>query len=118
MATNNYPGVTPKSLGHDFNTYQVITVSASTFGGDSVDGYQPSYIITFPTYGIMLTNETSGQVVEYSLNGNTVHGVLDGLTTSTTRVVTFNNRPVSMIWFRIKSGGGPATITLTAWGNR
>lgn len=110
-----------KNHGHDFNFYNSTSVSWSQFGAPDgytlADGYGPDLAITFSTYGIMFTNETSGSVVEYSFNGNVVHGVLDGTSGSTTRVVMFNNRVVSLIWFRLKSGGA-ATITTTAWGIR
>lgn len=116
MVTNNFPGVKYISIGKDYNFFQSASISATTFGGGSVDGYQPDMLITFSTHGVMFTNETAGQVVEYSFNGRTVHGQLDGATTSTTRSLTFQNRAVSLIWFRLKSGSaGPATVTVTAW---
>jgi hypothetical protein len=112
-----------KTQGRDFNYWSSTSVSWTQFGASdgytTEDGYGPDLVITFPTYGLIFTNETSGQVVEYSFNGSTVHGVLDGTATSTTRVVTFLNRQQSLIWFRLKSGSaGPATITVTAWGTR
>lgn|SRR5574339_704844 len=116
-----FPGI-KKDHGRDFNYYKSLSVSWTQFGaldGYTADGYGPDLIITFPTYGVIFTNETSGQIVEYSFNGTTVHGQLDGTTTSTTRIMQFLNRPVSLIWFRLKSGsGGPATVTVTAWGIR
>lgn len=113
-----FPGVT-KTQGRDFNYYQSLTVTWSTFGGGASDGYGCDMIITFPTYGVIFTNETSGAVVEYSFNGSTVHGVLDGTTTptvSTTRIMKFLNRPIALIWFRATSG--TPTITVTAWAER
>jgi hypothetical protein len=112
-----------KTQGHDFNYFNSTSVSWSQFGAPdgytTTDGYGPDLIITFSTYGVMFTNETSGQVVEYSFNGTTVHGQLDGTSTSTTRSVMFNNRVVSLIWFRLKSGSaGPAVITTTAWAGK
>jgi hypothetical protein len=112
-----------KTQGRDFNYWSSTAVSWTQFGAPdgytTTDGYGPDLVITFPTYGLIFTNETTGQVVEYSFNGTTVHGVLDGTATSTTRVVTFLNRQQSLIWFRLKSGSaGPATITVTAWGTR
>jgi hypothetical protein len=119
MPTNNFPRVGYITQGRDFNFFQIYSVSETSFGGASVDGYQPALVITFPTAGLIFTNETSGQVVEYSFNGQTVHGQLDGTSTSTTRIMTFLNRPVCCIWFRLKSGSaGPASITTTAWGIR
>lgn len=114
-----FPGI-KKDHGRDFNYYKSLSVSWAQFGaldGYTADGYGPDLVITFSTQGIMFTNETAGSVVEYSFNGTTVHGVLNGDTTSTTRVVKFDNRVVSLIWFRLKTGG-PATITTTAWGIR
>jgi hypothetical protein len=115
-----FPGI-KKTQGHDFNYYKSLSVTWAQFGAldgyTIADGYGPDLIITFPTYGVIFTNETSASVVEYSFNGSTVHGVLDGTSTSTTRSVTFNNRQISLIWFRLKSGSTP-TITVTAWGTR
>lgn len=119
MPTNNFPFVGFITNGRDFNFYQSESITAVAFGAGAVDGYQPDMVITFPTYTVIFTNETSGQVVEYSFNGTTVHGVLDGSTTSTTRIMKFENRQIACIWFRLKSGsGGPATVTVTAWGIR
>lgn len=119
MTTNNFPNIGFITHGRDFNFFQSTSITATVFGASTVDGYQPDMVITFPSYGLIFTNETSGQVVEYSFNGTTVHGQLDGTTTSTTRIMTFLNRQISCIWFRLKSGSaGPATITVTAWGIR
>lgn len=113
-----------KNFGRDHDYYKSLVVSWTQFGAPDgytlADGYGPDQIITFSTQGIMFTNETNGSVVEYSFNGTTVHGVLDGTNTpivSATRSVMFNNRVVSLIWFRLKSGGA-GTITTTAWGTR
>jgi|SRR5678815_2142999 hypothetical protein len=113
--------VSKKTHGPSYDYYQTATVNWAQFGaldGYTSDGYGPDMIIPFSTYGVMFTNETSGQIIEYSFNGVDVHGVLDGTATSTTRVVTFLNRVVSLIWFRVKSGSSSAAITVTAWGIR
>ena len=113
MPTNNFPGIGYKTLGRDFNFFQKVAVSATTFGGGSVDGYQPDIIITFTTQGALFLNEGSG-VVEYSFNGTTVHGELDSGGAS--KGLSFDNRVISMIWFRVKSGSsGPITISVQAW---
>lgn len=121
MPTNNFPNVGFITQGRDFNFFQTESVTATVFGGNAVDGYQPDMVITFPTYGIILTNETTTgtAIIEYSFNGTTVHGVLNGASTSLTRTMTFLNRQVSCIWFRLQSGSaGPITVTVTAWGIR
>lgn len=115
--TNNFPGIGKKTQGRDFNFYQKYEVTASTFGGHSDDGNQPDMIITFPTQSVIFLNEETSGVIEYSFNGNTVHGELDP--TLPTRGLTFDNRVVSMIWFRVKSGStGPLTVRVDAWGTR
>lgn len=114
--TNNYPNIGYKTQGKDFNFYQKVEVSSSTFGGASVSGEQPDVIIKFGTRSIMLLNEetSSSQVVEYSFNGSTVHGELDPSLPS--RGLVFDNRQISMIWLRVKSGStGPITIRIDAW---
>lgn len=117
MTTNNFPYIGKKTHGRDFNFYQKIDVISTNFGSESVDGLQPDMIITFPTQTVMFLNEETSGVVEYSFNGNTVHGELDP--TLPSKSLTFDNRVISLIWFRVKSGSsGPITIRVDAWGIR
>ena len=114
MPTYNKIGYT--NNGSDFNFYKKVDVNWSTFGGNSLDGYAPDLIITFPTQGLMMLNEGSG-VVEFSFNGNTIHGELDSTRPSIGMV--FDNRVVSKIFFKLKSGSiGPITVSVNAWGTR
>lgn len=115
MPTNNFPGLGYITRGRDFNFFQKVSVSATTFGGGSVDGYQPDLLIKFPTQSLIFLNESAG-VIEYSFNGFTVHGQLDGGTTSLTKMLKFDNRVVSLIWFR--STSGTQTVSVQAWGVR
>lgn len=101
--------------GRDWNYFNKIEVASSTFSDDA------DVTITFPTQGILFINEESSgstnKVVEISYNGNTVHGELDSSLPS--RTLQFDNRVVSRIWFRVKSGSsGPITIRVEAWGIR
>lgn len=117
MPTNNYPGIGKKTQGKDFNYFQKFTVVATDFGSESIDGYQPDAIITFSTQAIMMLNEETAGVVEYSFNGTTVHGELDGA--GSTKGLAFDNRVVSTIWLRIKSGSSaPIVVSIHAWGIR
>ena len=110
-----YPGVT-KTQGRDFNFYQVLPVNWSTFGGGASDGYGCDMIITFTTTGVMFLNEGTG-TVEYSFNGSTVHGEL--ASGSPTAGLTFDNRVISLIWFRVKTGSnGPINVSVQAWSIR
>jgi hypothetical protein len=116
MPTNNFPGIGYINYGRDWNFFQKVAVSATTFGGGSVDGYQPDLIITFPTQSVLFLNEGTG-VVEYSFNGNTVHGELNSATPSIG--LAFDNRVISLIWFRVQSGStGPITVAVHAWSTR
>ena len=113
MPNNNFPGIGYTTNGRDFNFFQKVSVTATTFGGSSVDGYQPDIIITFPTQGVIFLNEGSG-IVEYSFNGNTLHGELDS--TKPSVGLAFDNRVVSKVWFRVKSGSsGPIVVSVQAW---
>jgi len=116
MPTNKFPGIGKKNFGRDFNFYEKINVVATDFGSESVDGQQPDIIITFPTQSVLFLNEGTG-VVEYSFNGNHVHGELDSSLPS--KALSFDNRVISFIWFRLKSGNvGPITIRVDAWSTR
>lgn len=114
MATNYFPGIGKKTHGRDFNYFRKIDIIASDFGSESVSGEQPDAFITFPTTTVMLLNESATGIVEYSFNGTIVHGELDPLLP--TRGMTFDNRTISLIWFRIKPGSsGPVTVRIDAW---
>ena len=92
----------------DYNFFKKIDVSSSSFNEDY------DMIITFTTQGIFFLNEGSG-VVEYSFNGTTVHGELDS--SNLTKFLSFDNRVVSTIWFRVKIGSsGTIKISVQAWG--
>lgn len=114
--TNNYPNIGYITQGRDYNFFQKIAVSATTFGGNSIDGYQPDQIISFPTQGIMFLNLGTG-VVEVSFNGTTVHFELNSANPSVG--MSFDNRVISAIWLRVQSGSsGPINVSINAWGTR
>ena len=116
MSNNNFHGIGYTTQGRDFNFFQKISVTATTFGGDSIDGYQPTVIVTFPTQGIQFLNLGTG-IVEYSFNGYTLHGELDS--TKPSAGLTFDNRVVSKVWFRVQGGStGPIQVSVQAWGTR
>lgn len=113
-----YPGI-KKTQGFDFNFFQKVTVNWTThFGANdgytTADGYGPDLIITFPTQGLIFSN-SSGAIVEYSFNGNTIHGEL--ATTGNRSILTFTNRVASLIWFRLQAPG-TSIVSVEAWGTR
>lgn len=100
--------------GRDFNFFQKVAVNWASFGGSpGSDGYAYDCFISFPTQSVMMLNLGSG-VVEFSFNGNHVHGELNSANPSVG--MTFDNRTISLIWFRLQSGSsGPITISVQAW---
>ena len=115
MPSNFFPNIGYVNYGRDFNYFQKITVTWTTFGGNSVDGYQPDAIITFPTQGILLLNEDTASVIQVSYNGLTVHDQLDP--TLPSKGVAYDNRVVSTIWLKLVSGAS-AVVSIRAWGTR
>ena len=117
MTTNRFPGIGYNATTSvDFDFFEKLSVSATTFGGGSVSGQQPDMRIPFSTQSVMFINEGSG-VVEYSFNGTTIHGELDS--TKASAALSFDNRVVFYIWFRVKSGSsGPIVCSVHAWGTR
>ena len=118
MATNIFPGIVKKPHASRRDFFQKLSVIATDFGSNSIDGYQPDIAIPFTTNGLLLLNEgtSSTQVVEYSFDGITVHGEMDP--TLLSKGLSFDNRIVCLMWFRVKTGStGPVIIRIEAWGN-
>jgi hypothetical protein len=113
MPTNNFPNIGYTTYGRDWNYFKTFTVTSTTFGGGSVDGYQPDGIITFNTqYVIFSVEGTANQVIEVSFNGTTVHCKLNAGDTSY-KTILMPNRIVSKFWLRT-SGGSPV-VSVQAW---
>lgn len=118
------------SWGRDDNFYKELSISSTNFGGDNPDGYGAdgyfgaNLMIPFSTQTVIITNDTTSganKIVEFSLNGTTVHGILDPNVSANTntRVLTFTNRVISKMWFRVRSGStGPLLISVSAWAVR
>ena len=125
MPNNNFPGTGSVTLGHDRNFFQKLSVTATAFGGNNngslyVPGPQPDMIIPFNTGGVVMTNLAltgtwaAGSVVEYSFNGQVVHGELGSSTQNIS--LSFLGRPVAKIWFRLQTGSaGPVSVSVQAW---
>lgn len=120
MSTHPSGPYKPVTYGRDYNFYAEKTIASSVFGADTapdgysaVDGYNCNAFIWFKPEAIILVNKSTA-VVEYSFNGTTVHGELDGTAGSPTKSLTFYTRIQNKIWFRVKSGG-PGTIQIHSW---
>jgi hypothetical protein len=92
--------------GKDFNFFRKLDVSIS-------DGYFPNecqILIPFSTQTVTFQLESGGPL-EYSFNGNTLHGdMTDGYASES---LTFQNRALCKIWFR-----GTGSVRVEAWGIR
>jgi hypothetical protein len=98
----------PITYGRDYNFFVNVTPTVSI--SDSFN-FDADICITFPSYTVTF-NVGSGTAVQYSFNGNTVHGDLGVSPVSVTSLI-FQNRQISKVWFR---GAGP--IRVEAWGIR
>lgn len=91
--------------GADFNFFRKVTVNNAFFTDNSSITFNIKGLQTFT-----LVNEGT-DVVEYSFNGNTLHG--DMTPGTPTEALAFDNRRVTAIWFR--SAVTPQTIRVEAW---
>lgn len=100
--------------GKDFNFFKSVTPGASgagNFAGDAdcvINMHAPTYTVTFWA--------PSGTSVQYSFNGYTTHGTLDGSGTVAPQFLVFENRVISKIWFTVIGGSG--AIRVEAWAVR
>ena len=102
----SYLNIGKKTQGRDFNFFQRMDVTSGVFQD------HPDMVITFPTTGIIFLNEGTG-IIEVSFNGNTVHTELNSADAS--KGLVFDNRIVTLIWFRVKSGGPTIPVRVEAW---
>ena len=93
----------------DYNTFVRVTVDGYEFGdannADVVFDYRHSNL------SFSLVWEGTG-VIEYSFVHPRVHGDMEN--GQPTQAMFFDNRPVTRIWFRLKSGAG-GTVRVEGW---
>lgn len=97
--------MTPKTQGKDYNFFTKTSITDTEFPNESQ--------ITIPfagQFGFSMVNE-SLDVIEYSFNGNTLHG--DLTPNSSTQALIFDNRRISAIWFR--TAGSDSLVRVEAW---
>ena|SRR3972149_1802208 len=97
--------VQPIIQGVDFNYFSKITVDGYNFSNES-----DIYLNIRGQQTFSLINEGSA-VIEYSFNGNTLHG--DLTPNSPTAALFFDNRRVTAIWFRTTAPG--QVVRVEAW---
>lgn len=104
-------GIPKIEKGKDFHKFGRVTVDGYAFADES--DFTFNFRAGQMTFS--LVNEGTSGCVEYSFNGNTVHG---DLTVDTpTEAIFFDNRVVPGIWFRIRSGPS-STIRVEGWAVR
>lgn len=104
------------TYGKDYNFFQQVTPGSSGAGVFAancdvlINMFAPTYTVTFwlPT--------TGGGSVQYSFNGNTIHGTLDSAQALGPNTLTFENRVISKIWFTTTNGS--PIVRVEAWAIR
>lgn len=92
--------------GYDFNFFDRQVITSADFG--DVDGYANVLIPIRTNYLVLSLINEGANTIEYSFNGNTLHGDLVPSTPSA--ALTFNGRNAFKIWFRVPSGASTVRI--------
>lgn len=93
--------------GYNYNFFQKVTVTSDEFSELADVVFNFKYQNSFT-----LSNEGS-TAVEYSFNGNDVAG--DMTPGKASEALSFDNRKVSKIWFRLVTPGGSNVVRVEAW---
>jgi hypothetical protein len=96
-----------QTLGKDFNHFERITVDGYVFA----DYADTQFLFRFSNLTFSLVWEGTG-VIEYSFNGETVHGDMEN--GQPTQAIFFDDRVVPGIWFRLVSGAG-GDVRIEGW---
>ena len=102
----------PITQGKDFNFFRKLFVTSNTFAHNTNSDADVVFNFRFQV-GFSLINEGTS-VVQYSFNGNTLHGDMTPGTSSA--ALFFNHRSVSQIWFRKEDADGyDGYVRVEAW---
>lgn len=88
-----------ETVGKDFNYFGIITASGANFTED------PQVLMRFRGARRIMFVGVSGNNVEYSFNGSTIHGRI-----SANQIFNFDIRGEDKIWFR-----GTGVVDVHAW---
>jgi len=102
-------GINKITQGIDHNTFKRVNVNYDSFDtlSDVVFKYRHRNL------SFSMVFEGTG-TIQYSFNGNTVHGDMQSGTA--TASIFFDNRNVSGIWFRRSAGDG-GNVRVEGWAN-
>lgn len=95
----------PVVNGIDHNFFKKITINSNTFGATC------DVILPFKGLITLSLQLEGSNPIEYSFNGNYLHGDMTSGKASAT--LLFTGRRVSKIWFRVPSGS--SIIRVEAW---
>jgi len=99
------PAVGPNTKGQDHNFYKKVSVSSASFQTNA------DAVLIYPYTMYSIINEGPG-VIEFSFNGNTLHGDMTVGTPSS--AINVYESSSNKVWFRLKSG---ATTTVRIQSN-
>ena len=97
----------PNTTGKDFNFFKRVTVTETNFPST------PQIVINIRDVRSFTMLNEGDQTIEYSFNGNTVHG--DLIPNSPSAGLTFDERTVGKVWLR---AAGTSTLRFEAWSKR
>jgi hypothetical protein len=96
----------------DFNFFNKISISDTEFSNDydAIIPFRKSNM----SFSFCLENAASGNIIEYSFDGETVHGDMEYDTP--TQAMFFDDRIFTKVWFRAKTSGDIGVIIrIEAW---
>jgi len=92
----------------DINFFDKFHVSSTSFEDSTVKW---NFIST--GIALMVESNDSSDIIQYSFDGETVHGDMRPLFPS--EAIIFDNRFQNQIWFRRETAGSPVLVRVEAW---
>jgi hypothetical protein len=92
----------------DTNFFDKIEVSTTAFEDSTV-----KWNFISIGFGLVVESSDTTDVIEYSFDGQTVHGDLTPGTP--TEAIMFDNRSQCQVWFRRFTVGSPVIVRIEAW---
>lgn len=97
----------PINRRKDSNFFEKVNITSTSFD------VMVSWNFISVGIALMVESNDSSDIVQYSFDGETVHGDMRPLFPS--EAVVFDNRAQSKVWFRRASSGGPVTVRIESW---
>lgn len=92
----------------DINFFHKLNVGSTSFSDHRV-----SWNFTSVGIALMVESDNQADVIQYSFDGETVHGDMTPLRPS--EGIVFDNRFQSKVWFRRATPGDPVLVRVEAW---